>query len=605
MAFAISNHEQAFVYVMHALCYYKPYVILPDKLIDSCFSSQVIEINGFSDNIWKYLIQLDTVLVTGKRVTDHIKKLYRSILLKLVARKLSDEYIQSKIVRMYKPSKLALFAPRRNTTHRTTGLYKAITFALAHEMNVLDVPEFGVIDFTSDVKGYTLLTYRQYNKILSILTHPPMPVTTPLLITDNDKTASGAQPLSDLITHPRPEPVEIVPTELFAPLYEYLKQSQQHQRDVVNKSFERGTVCADGRLDLCKQVIGPGGISDLLSALRADSTSDDPKVRHLLLGNNICGDELGHAIADFISSGTSALTSWYIAGNNLTHEGLAPICQALANDKQVRQLWLKRNPLHLMGCQHIVSMLQTNQYLEVLDLTNTGIMDEGATLIINNIGNIQHLYLSSNGLTHVTCQALLSLLSIVSLKSLKSLGLGCNRLGNKGAQLIAEFLSSDKCGSLQLLEIASCGIEQEGADYISQSLRTNKSLVYLDMGYLRSTTDLGEISNNIGSTGAIHLAEALTENVTLRGLDLVRTGIKQSGVSAFVNILCNDQNKCLIYLNIEQFGIPHNELSRETIRKALIRNKNLLTTEQQQIIDNVINPPHLQEIKSVYRINED
>ena len=125
--------------------------------------------------------------------------------------------------------------------------------------------------------------------------------------------------------------------------------------------------------------------------------------------------------------------------------------------------------------------------------------------------NLKHLYLSSNGLTDLTCQEL----SSSRLMPLKSLGLGCNRLGDQGAKLISEFLKSPDC-QLQLLEIASCGIGQKGAYYISQALGINTSLVYLDMGYLRSTTDLGELPNDMGSMGAIALAQALSVNKTLR-----------------------------------------------------------------------------------------
>ena len=55
-------------------------------------------------------------------------------------------------------------------------------------------------------------------------------------------------------------------------------------------------------------------------------------------------------------------------------------------------------------------------------------------------------------------------------------------------------------------------------------------------------------------------------------------------------------------MNIEQFGIPHNELSKEIIRKTLQKNKEALNKNIIDEINNIVYPPHLAEIKSVYRI---
>ena len=151
------------------------------------------------------------------------------------------------------------------------------------------------------------------------------------------------------------------------------------------------------------------------------------------------------------------------------------------------------------------------------------------------------------------------------------------------------------------MELASCGIGPKGADYIAGSLMVNKSLIELNMGFLKSTNDLGEVPNVIGSMGAISFSKMLNINKILRSLDLVYTGIQQAGISALADTL-SQKNTTLLYLNLEQFGIPHNELSREIIRKSLKRNKEMISAELINEIDMVINPPHLEEIQSVYRV---
>ena len=49
----------------------------------------------------------------------------------------------------------------------------------------------------------------------------------------------------------------------------------------------------------------------------------------------------------------------------------------LESDKQVKALWLKRNPLKPEGMVPIRNLLQKNTFLKVLDLVNCGLLDEG------------------------------------------------------------------------------------------------------------------------------------------------------------------------------------------------------------------------------------
>ena len=140
-----------------------------------------------------------------------------------------------------------------------------------------------------------------------------------------------------------------------------------------------------------------------------------------------------------------------------------------------------------------------------------------------------------------------------------------------------------------------------GTQYISKALESNNTLVSLNMGFLKSTNDLKEVPNIIGSEGGISFAKALEVNNTLRHLDLTYTGIQQAGIEYLAKTLTK-KSSGLISINIEQFGIPHNELSRELIRKAVQKNKEMLSEKELEVIQEIIYPKHLEEIKSVYRI---
>lgn len=111
-----------------------------------------------------------------------------------------------------------------------------------------------------------------------------------------EKLASA--PLSDAIVNPVPEPVDISSHEQMRPLYEWLEENrlkEKVEKNYADLQFLRGTVTGDGRLDLCKQVIGPKGIHPLLNAME-----ENVHVDRILLGNNVMGDEAGQAISNFI-----------------------------------------------------------------------------------------------------------------------------------------------------------------------------------------------------------------------------------------------------------------------------------------------------------------
>eukprot|EP00324_Dicrateria_rotunda_P007571 CAMPEP_0206181914 /NCGR_PEP_ID=MMETSP1474-20131121/69090_1 /ASSEMBLY_ACC=CAM_ASM_001110 /TAXON_ID=97495 /ORGANISM="Imantonia sp., Strain RCC918" /LENGTH=258 /DNA_ID=CAMNT_0053596271 /DNA_START=1999 /DNA_END=2772 /DNA_ORIENTATION=+ len=139
-------------------------------------------------------------------------------------------------------------------------------------------------------------------------------------------------PVSSEILYPRPQPV--VPCEIddLDPLLEWLSQNVVPPKQTA---FTKGTIVPDGRLDLCKQVIGPKGIDPLLHSM-----TNNEQVKRLLLGNNIVGDDGAKSIAHAIeTNAVPNMDTWYIAGNNISAVGIKPICEALYDSKNVKALW--------------------------------------------------------------------------------------------------------------------------------------------------------------------------------------------------------------------------------------------------------------------------
>jgi Ran GTPase-activating protein (RanGAP) involved in mRNA processing and transport len=346
-----------------------------------------------------------------------------------------------------------------------------------------------------------------------------------------------------------------------------------------------------------------------MRSLAHDFRGGVPSIEHLLLGNNICGDELGQRVADLITSKQSALKTWYIAGNRLTHAGIDPLCEALCDDTQVLQLWLKRNPLLPSGALCISNMLHRNQTLVVLDLVNTGLLDEGAMYIFEALHTnrtLQHLYVDGNGLT-IASASFIGKCLVAPDCSLITLSAGCNRLGDDGTQVIADALFDNKM--LRRLILASAGIGIRGARALATMLQRNTTLMFLDLGLLKTTAALGEIPNRIGVEGAKVIAEALKSNKTLIALNVFHNNIFQQGVTAFRDVFngTNGMNTSVVKLELEQMGVPLNEIVKEEIKHCVRRNYLKLMEEgslsHRIDVEEALNPRHLRDIVSVYRVN--
>lgn len=405
-----------------------------------------------------------------------------------------------------------------------------------------------------------------------------------------------SEPFSEDILNPRAEPVEVAQQDEFKHLHDFLRDNSSFLSDEA-KVFSRATLTTDNRLDLCKRELGPAGVPDLEISLEADGATANPKVRHLLLGNNVAGEMLGKAVGRMIKKKSTAITTWYIAGNDLNAETIAPVVEALEKDNQVDQLWLKRNPLKPAGAIAMQKMLSLNSHIVVLDLTNTGLLDQGTSTIFEAIASnkgsrIQYLYLESNG---ITTKSVADICRLLPQTRIKELCLSGNRVGDRGAKMVAPLLDQ-----LEHLKLSSCGIGADGASALALVLSSNKCCKKLDLGFLKSTNVLKEVPNAIANDGAVALANALKTNKTLLSLVLLHNGIFQYGVAALAKVLADD-NKTLLHLNIEQLGIPHNEVTREAIRIALSRNLLLLDEKTRKDAQDFINNAHLSGIKSVYR----
>lgn len=289
-----------------------------------------------------------------------------------------------------------------------------------------------------------------------------------------------------------------------------------------DEAFPVGTLRADGRVDLCKQGLGPTGVARLLPV-----AATSPHAVHLLLGTNAMGTEGAQAIADALSPGHRVETL-YLGCNRIDDEGAAALAGRLADDDTVRALWLKRNPVGDSGVRAIAGMLRRNETIRTLDLVNTAVTSVGLRVLLSSLTGrakpLERLYLGGNGLSGEHADLLAAFIRDAGVRELY---LTANHLGDAGAATLAGAASSQRPLSLGL---GGNGIGPDGARTLAAALGGIESL---DLGRAPSERALGAPPNHTGDAGASALAAALPGS-PLRRLELRHTGITGRGAKVLL-----------------------------------------------------------------------
>ena len=284
-------------------------------------------------------------------------------------------------------------------------------------------------------------------------------------------------------------------------------------------AFARGTVLPDGRLDLCKQSVGPAGCARIVAALKENS-----RVKSVLLGTDAIGDKGAFAVGQLIENNAN-LEVVYLGCNNITARGATEIARVLVKNISVKGLWLKRNPIGDDGLAALSQMLRRNRHLQILDIVNCGFSaaafaDLCATLRENN-RTLRRLYAGGNGINSDGATPLGEMLANNS--TLQGLYLNVGALGDEGAILLSEGLKSNT--NLRELGLGSNGIGNDGLRALALVMALHPALENLDLGRAASQTALGASGNDFAGNGLL-CAALLQQCPTLRRLNLRGTRLK-------------------------------------------------------------------------------
>ncbi|KAL0480806.1 hypothetical protein AKO1_006945 [Acrasis kona] len=266
--------------------------------------------------------------------------------------------------------------------------------------------------------------------------------------------------------------------------------------------------------------------------------SDSSIVSLELFGNKI-GDESCKAISDTLSNGNgSQLRRLKLGDNNIGAHGADILSQGLLRNHTLTQLHLGGNNIGARGLECIAKSLFENVTLTSLGLRDNQVGSEG----------MRHL---SAALMRAECA-----LSDVQLKG--------NTIGAEGAGYLAEALRVNK--SLKVLELQSNDIGPLGARFICDALCCNESVHAVNFN-----------DNELGDEGAEAVADLLKHNQSITTLGLASNRIRKRGATALSSSLGIEHDPKITGLDLGGNEIGNN--GAVALSKALIHNNTMTSLD--------------------------
>jgi hypothetical protein len=226
---------------------------------------------------------------------------------------------------------------------------------------------------------------------------------------------------------------------------------------------------------------------------------------------------------------TGALTKISLAKNELGEEGIKAICEALEQNKTLKELDISGEIFGVSNiggsasAKHVAKMLGVNGGLTSLNLSSNQLCGlnyrgggtytaEGITAIANAMcinGALTALDLSSNNLEDEGLSAVCEAIQNDKETKLASLNFTDNFIGPVGANAVAAMVAVT--GGLTKLSLAHNELKEEGTKAICEALEQNTTLKELDI----SGSNIG------GSEGAKHVAKMVCVNGALTVTNLL------------------------------------------------------------------------------------
>ena len=422
-----------------------------------------------------------------------------------------------------------------------------------------------------------------------------------------------SRPLSIAVTEPLAMPVDISREEELDSFFDFLEKNLPVDSTSIEYNtkwipdeecfkFNKGAVYTDGRMDLCKQVVGPLWINRLMKSLK-----DNDQIKHFLLGNNIIGTVGALAIKNFLlDKHKPKIQTWYLAGNDINSEGIEYLVDGLQYDRDVKELWLKRNPIKITGMIHIKRLLENNQNIITLDLHNVATLDDGLVHLAEGLKNnksLRNLYLEANGTTEKGVTYLIEYFDYLvsnGKKGITSLWIGMNRIGDDGISKLVKSIGNYP--HMERLCIGSNMITSVSCPVIYEAFKSHPSLKVLDLGMYKSTADMGEITNRISNEGVPFIVKLIKENKTIEYLSILHNDISNEAMKHIESAL--RENDTLLYLDFKQYFVGIEQDVYVNIREKLKKNRYMKgIADEKEYFRTLKHTKEIINIDSIYRNN--
>jgi len=343
-------------------------------------------------------------------------------------------------------------------------------------------------------------------------------------------------------------------------------------------------------MDFCKQVSQPS-FEKLCAAVLTSGV-----VKHFLIGNNVAlaDDTTGSreaALTNLIKL-SSGIQTWYLAGNAISKTQIASIAEALAEAQDARYVWLKMNPIKT-GSAHLGHLLRRNLRLELLDLFNTGLCDDGMAAFADALegftgesSQMRHLYFDINAITNGETVAR----AATKFPLLESLSVNVNQLGDAGVAVLCDALIRART-PLQRIVLGSNGCTDESLRAVTALVRATPSLVIVQLGSYKSTRFFQQRANRFTDAAAMEeLGRAIIANA-------MGTATPAYNYLGFDNAYVADDAPQLM-LTLGELGLNANG--------SQLHQKDLVTATAKQLNQILgtpynVQPAPVEYIQSVYR----
>ncbi|XP_066587726.1 uncharacterized protein [Prorops nasuta] len=200
----------------------------------------------------------------------------------------------------------------------------------------------------------------------------------------------------------------------------------------------------------------------------------------------------------------------------LSGRSIVMLVNSLKLNTGIRELYLADNGLDFYDAIQLGSLLRINNHLQLLDISNNNIQDEGVRDMLD--GLINQVSDDKEG------------------KGLSILILWNNRLTQKASPHLARIITFSK--TLETLNIGKNSLTSETLVVIKDALIKNRTLLQLGM----QSTDLT-------CYGILALVEVMENNEVLQRIDLRDNGIQMRGMKALMDAII--KNKYITQLDLD------------------------------------------------------